>query len=242
MLVNRRLKFNIWMGAVQVTAVAVAGTVLSGVLHRSERDHVVETANLVMAAAEATRAYTTAFIKPQLDKRLEIEFLPQSVPAFAATETIATLREQFPEYTYKEATLNPTNPRDRTSDWEADLVNAFRADSAQSQISGERMQGPIATLYLAKPIKVGNPGCLSCHGTPASAPASMVALYGEVGGFGWKLDEIVGAQIVSVPLSTADEAAARTFTMVMGALVVLALLAIAVGNLLLGGSGTRRVK
>lgn len=223
-----------------MTAVAVAGAVLYGVLHRSERDHVVETANLLMASAEATRAYTTAFIKPQLDKRLGVEFLPQSVPAFAATETISTLREQFPEYTYKEATLNPTNPRDRTSDWEADLVNAFRADSGQSQISGERMQGPIATLYLAKPIKVSSPGCLSCHGTPASAPASMIALYGEVGGFGWKLDEIIGAQIVSVALSTADEAADRTFAIVMGALVLVALLALGVGNLLLGKSAARR--
>jgi len=237
--VNRRLKFNIGMGAVQVTAVAVAGTILYGVLHRSERDHVVETANLVMAAAEATRAYTTTFIKPQLDKRLEIEFLPQSVPAFAATETIAALREQFPEYSYKEAALNPTNPRDRTSDWEADLVNAFRADAAQRQIFGERMQGPIRILYLAKPIKVSNPGCLACHGTPAAAPALMISLYGEVGGFGWKLDEIIGAQIVSVPLSTSDEAADRTFAIVMGALVLLALLALGVGNLLLGKSAAR---
>ena len=118
-----KIKFNIWMGAILAIAVAVSGTIVYGELHRSARAQAVETASLLMASAEATRVYTTEFIKPQLDKRLDIEFLPQSVPAFAATETVITLRKQFPELTYKEATLNPTNPRDRASDWEADLVN-----------------------------------------------------------------------------------------------------------------------
>ena len=224
------------MGGVLAIAVAVAGTMVHGVLHRSAREHAVETANLLMAVADATRAYTTVFIKPQLDPRLDIEFLPQTVPAFAATETIITLRKQFPEYTYKEATLNPTNPRDRTGDWEADLVNTFRADWARSQIVDERMQGPIPVLYVAKPIKITNPACLACHSTPAAAPASMIKLYGEANGFGWKLDEIIGAQIVSVPLSTSEKAVTRTFSIVMGALALLALLALAVGNLLIGRS------
>ena len=42
-------------------------------------------------------------------------FLPQSLPAYAATEIFSTLRQQHPEYSYKEAVLNPTNPRDRRS-------------------------------------------------------------------------------------------------------------------------------
>ena len=225
------------MGAILVIAVAGAGTIVYGELHRSTRAQAVETASLLMASAEATRIYTTEFIKPQLDKRLDIEFLPQSVPAFAATETVITLRKQFPEFTYKEATLNPTNPRDRASDWEADLVNSFRADWAQSQIVGERMHGSIPVLYVAKPIKVSSPSCLTCHSTPSAAPASMIRLYGEANGFGWKMDEIVGAQIVSVPLSASDEATRRTFTIVVSALVAIALLVLGVGNLLIGKSG-----
>jgi hypothetical protein len=234
--VSLRLKFNIWMGAVLAIAVASAGTIVYGELHRSARDHAVETANLLMAVADATRAYTTEYIKPQLDQRLDIAFLPQTVPAFAATETIIALRKRLPEYTYKEATLNPTNPRDRASDWEADLVNTFRANWAPSQIVGERMQGPIPVLYVAKPIKITKPGCLACHSTPAAAPASMIKLYGEANGFAWKLDEIIGAQIVSVPLSTFDETATRIFAIVMSALALLGLLALGVGNLLIGKS------
>lgn len=234
-----RVKFNIWMAAVLGIGIAATGTLVYSALRHDARDQVVATASLLMGAAEATRSYTTVFIKPQLDRRLEIEFLPQTVPAFAATETIIALRKQFPEYTYKEATLNPTNPRDRTSDWEADIVNTFRADPARSQIVGERTQGPIQALYFAKPIKITNTACLSCHSTPSAAPASMIKLYGEANGFGWKQDEIIGAQIVSVPLSTADKAADRTFAILMGALVISALLTLGVGNLLLGKSETR---
>lgn len=236
-----RLRFNIWMGAVLTIAIAAAGTLIQGELHRSARGHAVETAHLLMAVANATRDYTTMFVKPQLDSRLAIEFLPQTVPAFAATETLIALRTRFPDYTYKEATLNPTNPRDRARDWEAGLVNAFQANWAQGEIIDERMVGPIAILYVAKPIKVTNSGCLACHSTPAAAPASMIKLYGEANGFGWKMDEIIGVQIVSVPLSAFDATTTRIFAVVMGALALLALLALGVGNLLFAKSASGKV-
>ena len=41
---------------------------------------------------------------------------------------------------------------------------------------------------------------MECHSTAASAPAPMVALYGDVNGFGWKANEIAAAQVVSVPI------------------------------------------
>ena len=235
---STRLKFNVWMVVVLTLGVAIASYLIHGMLQRESRAHVMQRANLLMAAAEAMRSYTTAFIKPHLDQRLEIEFLPQTVPAFAATETVLSLRKQFPEYSYKEATLNPTNPRDRTTDWEADVVNMFRADPARTELVGERMQGPVPALYIAKPIKITNPSCLSCHSTPAAAPASMIKLYGEANGFGWKQDEIIGAQIVTVP-TAASEGSGRTFYAIVGALVALALLALIAGNLLLGRAGPK---
>jgi protein-histidine pros-kinase len=56
-------------------------------------------------------------------------------------------------------------------------------------------------LTLARPLKIGSPACLSCHSTPENAPATMVALYGSQNGFGWKQGEVVGAQVVSIPLA-----------------------------------------
>jgi protein-histidine pros-kinase len=43
----------------------------------------------------------------------------------------------------------------------------------------------------------------------------MVKLYGTSNGFGWKEDEVIGAQIVSVPASLPEQMAARTLKQLM---------------------------
>jgi hypothetical protein len=150
-------------------------------------------------------------IKGKSDELLDTEFHPQSVPAFAATEIFGYLREKFPNYFYKEATLNPTNPRDRATDWETDIVNQFRGDTEHGEISAARDTPNGISLFLARPIKVNNVSCLECHSTADKAPVEMIKLYGTANGFGWKLDDIIGAQIVSVPLAVPLQLAQAAF-------------------------------
>jgi protein-histidine pros-kinase len=154
----------------------------------------------MLEAAGAVRTYTVDQIRPHLIKQLDDVFLPQTVPAYSATETINTLRKKYPDYSYKEATLNPTNPRDRTADWEADVVQKFRNDASVKEIVSERESSLGRSLFIAKPIQITNAACLQCHNTAADAPPTMVKIYGEANGFGWKHNEIVGAQVVTVPM------------------------------------------
>ena len=150
-------------------------------------------------------------VKGKEGELLDNEFHPQSVPAFAATEIFTYLREKFPEYFYKEATLNPTNPRDRATDWESDVVNQFRGNTKLAEFQRERDTATGAALVLARPIKVSNVSCLTCHSTPDKAPPEMIKLYGSANGFGWKMDEIIGAQIVSVPMAVPVEMANKAW-------------------------------
>jgi hypothetical protein len=140
-------------------------------------------------------------VKGKEGEMLDNEFHPQSVPAFAATEIFNYLREKYPEYFYKEATLNPTNPRDRATDWETDIVNQFRGNPKLPEFLTTRETPTGPALALARPIKINNVSCLTCHTTPEKAPPEMVRLYPSRGGYGWKLDEIIGAQVVSVPMA-----------------------------------------
>jgi protein-histidine pros-kinase len=138
-------------------------------------------------------------------------FLPQTVPAFAATENFAYLRASYPDYAYKEATLNPTNLRDRAVDWEADIINTFRNHpGGAKELVGERDTPTGRSLYLARPIQAGAP-CLECHSVSSTAPAALVRRYGPNNGFGWQLNEIVGAQIVSVPMALPVRMANQAF-------------------------------
>jgi protein-histidine pros-kinase len=158
-------------------------------------------------------------VAPLLETQMKYAFLPQSVPAFSATEVLAKLAKNHPEYSYKEATLNPTNPRDRTVDWEADVVNAFRSDAKLPEIIGERDAPLGRALYLARPIQITDAGCLSCHTTPDATPASVVKMYGTSGGYGWKLNEIIGAQIVSVPMAVPLNSAAQAHRAMLASLL-----------------------
>ena len=228
-----RLKFNLVLILVFALGLVASGYVSKRILEANAQEEVTRNAELMMGAALAVRGYTSKQVKPQLELQLMRAFLPQSVPAYAATEMFNTLRQQHPEYTYKEATLNPTNPRDRAVEWEADIVQQFRNDPAQGEIRGTRDTPTGRALYLAKPLKISDPGCLPCHDTPDTAPKSMVAHYGNANGFGWKLGETVGAQIISVPMSVPLAKADQAFRTFMTSLVGVFLLAFIVLNVVL---------
>ena len=205
-----RLKFNLVLLFVFALGLAVSGYVSYDLLHRNARDEVLRNAGVMMEAALSMRQYTVSQVRDKLVQK-EDEFLPQSVPAFAATEIMNQLRKKYPDYAYKEAALNPTNLRDRAVDWEADIVNEFRNNSAREEVSGMRMTPTGMSLFLARPFQIKDAACLTCHTTPEMAPASMVKLYGANNGFGWKLNEVIGAQVVSVPMFLPIQNANRAF-------------------------------
>jgi HAMP domain-containing protein len=203
-------RINAVLGAVLVAAALIAGYVCWGILESNAQREVLAEAAMMLDSATAVRVYTANEILPLLAGSMKESFPPQSVPFYAATQNFLHLREQHPQYTYKEATLNPTNPRDRAADWESDIIQRFRNDEGAHEMSGERDTPMGRSLYLARPIKVA-PECLSCHSTPSAAPPSMVARYGSDNGFGWQANEIVGAQVVSVPFTSAALNAKKAF-------------------------------
>jgi protein-histidine pros-kinase len=213
-------KFNLALVVVFSLAMVPAGYISRAMLGESARTQVIQNARIMMETAMAVRGYTIKQIKPLLDHRLAEEFLPQTVPAYSATEIFNYLRETHPEYQYKEATLNPSNPRDRTVDWEADIVNEFRRDAKRTEIIGERDTPEGRSLFLSHPIQIKDARCLACHLTPEEAPPSVVKMYGPGNGFGWKLNEIIGAQIISVPMSIPIRMANEAFRTLLTSLVV----------------------
>jgi protein-histidine pros-kinase len=229
------VKFNLVL--IVVFALGIITTAYSSqeLLQRSAREEIYENAKLLVDSALAVRAYTNRNVAPLLETQIKYEFRPEMVSAFSAIEVLKNLREANPEYKqymYREATLNPTNPTDKAVDWEADVVNAFR-NGTPGPISGERETPNGRMLFVAKPLKIADPACLRCHDTAERAPQTMIAKYGSAGGFGWKLGEIVGAQIVQVPQASALTRAQAAFRLHMTWLLGV-LLAIAVTlNLLL---------
>ena len=219
------LKFSLVFILVFGAGLTCAAYLTRNFLRTNAIDQAVHDAQLMMETALAMRTYTTAQIKPLL-QREELRrkvFFAQTVPAYAATESFNYLHSKHPEYSYKEATLNPTNPRDRAVDWEADIIRTFRDHPEQRSFVGHRDTPTGVAWFMAQPIVAEQP-CMECHTTAAKAPVKMVELYGPSNGFGWKLKEIVGAQIVSVPASVPIKAADQAFAQLLGAVSIAGLL------------------
>jgi HAMP domain-containing protein len=211
-------RINAALGAVFLIAALLAGYICWNMLHANAQREVLAEAGLMMDSAAAVRLYTASEILPLIAARMQEEFPPQSVPSYAATQNFLSFHERHPDYSYKEATLNPTNPRDRAADWESDIIQRFRNDEHTQQVIGERDTPMGKSLYLARPIRA-KAECLVCHSTASAAPRSLIARYGGDNGFGWQANEIVAAQVVSVPFASATANASKEFRAFMVLLI-----------------------
>lgn len=228
-----RLKFNLALILVFLVGLAIAGWSSHELLQRNARAETLRNARLLMETALAVRSYTVQQVRPHLESQLTFVFLPQMVPAYAATHTLSALRQKYPDYGYKEATLNPTNLTNRATDWESDVVTSFRESDSTTEIIGERNTPAGRSLYIARPIRITDEACLTCHSTAAKAPKSMLAVYGSSNGFGWKLNEIIGAQVVSVPTTLPVQNANRAFITFMSSLIAIFALVFVALNVML---------
>ena len=226
------LRVNLALVVAFAVGASITGLACRALLQRNAEREIQAEAKLMMDSAFAARDYTSTQIAPLLRAQMQKEFLPQSVPAYAATEHFLRLHASRPDYSYLEATLNPTNLRDRATDWQADIIQRFRDDTNAREISGERDTPMGPSLYLAKPIRAQTE-CLACHSTPASAPPTVIARYGSSNGFGWQVGDVVGAQVVSVPLASAASRATRAFHAFLGSLAAVFIVLLLVVNLVL---------
>ena len=201
-----RLKFNLVLLLVFTIGLGVTGYISYDLLHRNARDEVLRNAGVMMEAALSMRSYTNMQLRPLIPYSDDV-FHPQSVPAYSATEIMAALRKKYADYSYKEAALNPTNPRNKAVEWETDIVTAFRNQPDRGEISGIRETPTGQSLYLARAFQIKDKACLACHTTAAEAPPATP----PNNGFGWKHMEVIGAQIVSVPMTLPMQNANRAF-------------------------------
>ncbi len=228
-----KAKFNAVMLLTFLLGLGLAAAIFYPVVQDNARREVLQNAEIMLENASAIRAYTATQIQPLLAAQSDVHFLPHTIPSFAAQTNFRTMQKQFPEYAYKEAALNPTNPADRATDWQADLIDIFQQQPATKELVTERDTPNGPTLNMARPFRLTDPACLVCHSVPSAAPPSMTAIYGTANGFGWKLNSVIGAQIVTVPMQVALSRAHRAFFTFLAGLAAVFALMILLLNLLL---------
>jgi len=214
--------------------VVVVGYISYTLEFRGARDEVNEKSRVLLEMAISMRSYTSEEIAPLVAEiGLDKDFHPQMVPSYGAQSTLERLRKQFPEYLYRESSLNPTNVADRASDWEVGVVRAFQSDARLTESYGETGEGEGLRYYLARPLRMTTPDCLQCHSTPDVAPKPMLVKYGSGNGFGWTMGDVIGIQVVEVPVLPTKLKALRGVLATVGSLICVLVLTFAVFLLLL---------
>ena len=227
-------KLNLILVLIFLSTIISCGSLLSHILEKKVEQEVVSKALLAIETMNSVRDYTSSQIQPELLERLatEVAFLPETVPAYSAREVFESLRQNFDyqDFSYKEATLNPTNLRDKADEFETTIVEQFRRDRSLKQITGFRYLSDRDFYYVARPLVVDKVSCLQCHSLPENAPRSLINTYGDRHGFNWQLNEIVATQMVSVPATQVLNAANQLQWSIMSIIALFFLIAIAAIN------------
>jgi HAMP domain-containing protein len=227
------LKFNIVMVAAFLTGLALAAVFFNSITQATARHAVLSEAATMMAGVDATIHYTDSRVTPLLARQMTVQFLPEGIPFFAAQQTFNLVSKEHPGYTFRQPADNPTNPLDRATEAEAEIIQTLRAQPQLTTLTTERRTSAGVILSLSIPVRVDSDTCLACHSTPKAAPPSMIDVYGSNNGFGWKRGDTVGAQVVSVPEQVALTSARGSLISIMSALAIVFAVMMLLLNILL---------
>jgi CRP-like cAMP-binding protein/HAMP domain-containing protein len=214
------LKFIVVLAIVFLCGILLSGLLLSSAAHQQAEQQVSTQATMLMEMVNAVRSYTNNQVQPLFKDRLNDSsaFIRESIPSYAARQSFEYLRKRpgFKDHFYKDAALNPTNPRDLANTFEADLVQKFRQNPDLKELSGFHEVADKNLFYVARPLAIKQQSCLQCHSTPSRAPKSQIATYGSERGFGWQMNQIVAAQTIYVPAEEVFQSYNQQLLLMMG--------------------------
>ena len=240
-----RQKFTAILLGILILGLSLIAISMGFILKTETQNQITSQALILIETMNSVRQYTNSQVSPELIERAEVEFLPETIPSYSAREVFEGLRQNSPEYRdffYKEATLNPTNLRDRADAFETTIVEEFISNPDLTELSNFRDAPSGQLFYVARPIQIKKESCLRCHSVPENAPPSLVERYGSQNGYGWQLNEIVGAQIISVPAQKVVAQARQSFVGIMGIIVGVFVSVILLVNYLLNQNVIRPLK
>ncbi|MEB3219201.1 MAG: response regulator [Nostocales cyanobacterium 94392] len=239
-------KFNVLLVTLFLAGIIFSGIALSAAMQSMAKIEIEERANMLTQTLNSARNYTSNNIQPLLEKTLNTSetFIPETVPAYSAREIFEHFRKQklYEDFLYKEATLNPTNPRDQADNFESQLVETFRQRPALKELTGYRNLNGKELFYVSRPLAVNQVSCLECHSSAQRAPKSLIKTYGYENGFGWNLNEIVAAQTIYVPANNVLARGRQYLALVMTIFISIFAIVLLLVNLLLKGGVIKPIK
>lgn len=209
-------RFAIMMVLIYIFSLPIISTITYFILKQNAVDSAYNTARLYLAAFEAARHYVGDELRPILQKELPDKFIVEGMSrSYVAGSIARRVLQEIPGYIFKNASLNPRNPKNNADEFERGIINEFR-----SKIDVKEWKGLIEKQgYYYVLARAGGPvqeQCLHCHGDPLLAPGEIIERYGKTSGFYMKTGEIVDALVAYIPIHIPLASARKTVAAFIG--------------------------
>jgi signal transduction histidine kinase/CheY-like chemotaxis protein len=198
-------------------------------------------AETVLSFGESCREYARNVLSPAVRKHTKVLIFEADSSTFVARGTFEIFRERMPQYSFREASLNPLNLENQADAQEAQLIQRFQENPEIQEQKGYWQKDGHEVFYVARPIVVRHV-CLRCHASPATAPREVVDSYGDQHGYGWKEGDRSSAILVTVPSEDIRAQQASMMWKVLGIFSVAALVLVTLFYFLFERLVQRRIR
>lgn len=166
----------------------------------------------------AVREYVRDTVRPAMEQHAGKDtFVVETMSSsFVARSIFDKVHKNLPNYVLKFSSDNPRNPVNRAGPEELKMIRYFRGHPELTRWTGRlTLDGKEYMAHLS-PMRMEK-SCLHCHGRPEDAPQALIAKYGNKAGFHRPLGDVIGLDMVAIPLdkvnaALAGEAAAHLAT------------------------------
>ena len=165
------------------------------------KSEVSDKARLVLAQVDAVQRYVRETLRPRMYGVLpKGEFMIESMStSYISRMIMDQLNLSRSEYHYRRVAENARNPQFEVNGFERELLDRFRRNPGTDLWEGYRNLNGLEFFIMARPVRF-DLSCMNCHGTPSDAPQELITRYGAKRGFGHKVGELAGLDVVGLPV------------------------------------------
>ncbi|MBU0946078.1 MAG: DUF3365 domain-containing protein [Proteobacteria bacterium] len=169
-----------------------------------------EKAKIILDRNLATHTFFTKQLKPAVFKlsdsyRSEDYFEPSWMSSTFAVREIDKYFKLLgsEDFYYKECAINARSPENEADDFEKSFLQDLNTNPLLKERTLIREVDGQYYFMILKRGEVMEESCLRCHTIPENAPKGLSDKYGRERSFGRKVDDVVSAISIKIPLSKA---------------------------------------
>jgi HAMP domain-containing protein len=224
-----RTHFNVVLIALYVVSLLITVPSVYFFTRQEVYDNASQKLTLLVDMVTSLRKYVSDDVRPELLEK-NVLFPPAISSTVATGHVAAYFKKLQPDYYIRVVSDNPLNAANRPEAVEQEFLTFFRDNRNEKELISTGVVRNQQYLFSSRP-SISKADCMICHSTPEAAPEIIRKEYGTQSGFGYKLDSVVGASVVGVPLSDVQSLVMKRSLIAIGILTVLFALIFVVINL-----------